>query len=190
MSSIYLVNQLVAEQKPNSPSAIKLISKLKKTGPKVVPKAIDALALSDKTHTMVFVDILSSLVSDKTLDLYKEGLTDGNERVVSGTSWALSSSTNYNANNLLDWFDDAEVSKPALIEILRVHKDDLSVHKLLQCTYDLGPKESAAVFKIIEETLRPEMVPLKGRVDHLSPQAAPSQEPSDVAKLDVLLPLG
>ena len=67
--------------------------RIKKIGHKVIPKAIDALALSDKSHTMVFVDILSSLVDDKSLELYKEGLADGNERVVSGTSWALSSST-------------------------------------------------------------------------------------------------
>ena len=154
-----LVNQLVAEQKPDSPAAKRLINRIKKVGPKVVPKAIDALALSDKSHTMIFVDILSSLVSDKTLDLFKEGLTDGNERVVSGTSWALSSSTSYNANNLLGWFDDPEVSKPALIEILRVHKQDLSVHELLQRAYESDPKESAALFKIIEDTIRPEMVP-------------------------------
>jgi serine/threonine-protein kinase len=154
-----LVNQLVAEQQPDSPAAKRLINRIKKVGPKVVPKAIDALALSDKSHTMIFVDILSSLVNEKSLDLYKEGLADGNERVVSGTSWALSSATNYNANDLLNWFDDPEVSKPALIEILRVHKQDLSVHELLQRAYESDPKESAALFKIIEDTIRPEMVP-------------------------------
>ena len=154
-----LVNQLVAEQKPDSPAAKRLVNRIKKIGAKVVPKAIDALALSDKSHTMIFVDILSSLINDKTLPLFKEGLADGNERVVSGTSWALSSSTDYNANNLLDWFADPEVSKAALIEILRVHKQDLSVHELLQHAYDMEPNESAALFKIIEETLRPEMVP-------------------------------
>jgi HEAT repeat protein len=154
-----LVSQLVAEQKPDSPAAKRLINRIKKIGAKVVPKAIDALALSDKSHTMIFVDILASLINDKTLPLFKEGLADGNERVVSGTSWALSSSTSYNANNLLDWFDDPEVSKAALIEILRVHKQDLSVHELLQHAYDMEPKESTALFKIIEETIRPEMVP-------------------------------
>ena len=87
-----MVNQLVAEQQPDSASAKRLIERIKKIGPKVIPKVIDALALSDKSHTMVFVDILSSLVNDKTLEMYKEGLADGNERVVSGTSWALSSS--------------------------------------------------------------------------------------------------
>jgi serine/threonine-protein kinase len=154
-----LISQLAAEPKPDSPSAKRLAERIKKIGSKVIPKAIDALALSDKKHTMAFVDILSSLVSDKTLELYREGLADGNERVVAGTSWALSSATNYNANKLLDWFDDREVSKPALIEVLRVHKQDLSVHELLQRAYDLDPKESAAVFKIIEDMVRPEMIP-------------------------------
>ena len=69
-----LVNQLVAEQKPDSTSAKKLVDRIKKIGPKVIPKAIDALALSDKSHTMVFVDILSSLVDDKSLELYKDCL--------------------------------------------------------------------------------------------------------------------
>ena len=66
---------------------------------------------------MAFVDILASKVSDKTLPYYREGLADGGERVVSGTAWALSSSHNYNANSLLDFFDDPEVSKGALIEV-------------------------------------------------------------------------
>ena len=154
-----LVSQLVAEPQPDSPSAIKLVARIKKLGPKVIPKALDALALSDKSHTVLFVDILSSLVNDRTLDLFKEGLADGNQRVVSGTSWALSSSTSYNPNRLLNFFDDPEVAKPALIEVLRVHKQDLSVHELLQRAYESDPNESAALFRIIEDTLKSEMVP-------------------------------
>ena len=154
-----VLSQLIAEPDPASPNAQKLVDKLKKAGNKAVPKIIDALALSDKTHTMVLVDILGSLVNDKNLDMYREGLADGNERVVSGTAWALSSSTDYNANGLLDFFEDEEVSKGALIEVLSVHKQDLSVHELLQRAYDCEPKETAAIFRIIQETIKPEMVP-------------------------------
>jgi serine/threonine-protein kinase len=150
--------QLIAESDPASPNAQKLVDKLKKAGNKAVPKIIDALALSDKSHTMVLVDILGSLVNDKNLHLFREGLADGNERVVSGTAWALSSSTDYNANNLLQFFEDEEVAKAALIEVLRVHKDDLSVHELLQRAYDCEPRETAAIFKIIRDTIKPEMV--------------------------------
>ncbi len=154
-----LIAQLIAEQDPNSPTATKLVNRIKKAGPKVIPKVTDALAMSDKTHTMIFVDILADLVNDKTINLFKDGLADGNERVVSATAWALSSSTSYNANKLLDFFDDDEVSKAALIEVLRVHKQDLSVHELLQRCYDLETREKAAIFKIIEEIIKPEVVP-------------------------------
>lgn len=154
-----LLGQLIAEQDPASAAAQKLVDKLKSAGNKAVPKIIDALALSDKTHTMVLVDILGDMVNDKNLPLYKEGLADGNERVVSGTSWALSSSTTYNANGLLEFFDDEEVSKAALIEVLRVHKEDLSVHELLRRAYECEPKEKAAIFKIIRDTIKPEIIP-------------------------------
>ena len=154
-----ILGQLIAEPDPSSPAAQKLVEKLKRAGSKAIPKIIDALALSDKTHTMVLVDILGAMVTDKNLILYKEGLADGNERVMSGTAWALSSSTIYNVNGLLDFFEDPEVSKPALIEVLRVHKQDLSVHELLRHAYECEPKEKAAIFKIMQETIKPEMIP-------------------------------
>ena len=154
-----LISQLNTEADTSSPAAQKLVEKLKKVGPKAIPRVIDALAMSDKNHTMAFVDVLASHVSDKTLDYYRDGLADGGERVVKGTAWALSSSHNYNPNSLLEFFDDPEVSKPALIEILNVHRGDLSVHDLLRRAYEMEPKEKAALFKIIEESVTPEMVP-------------------------------
>ena len=154
-----LISQLAAESDTSSRTAQKLTERLKSIGPKVIPKAIDALAMSDKSHTMLFVDILSSQVSDKTLKFYREGLADGGERVVSGTAWALSSSNNYNANELLSFFEDSDVSKPALIEVLKVHKQSLNVHDVLQRAYQLQPKEKAALFGIIEEIVSEDMVP-------------------------------
>jgi len=154
-----LIGDLTSQPDPGSPAAQKTVERLKKLGPKVIPRIIDALAMSDKKHMMVFVDILASYVNDKTLKFYQEGLADGGERVVSGTAWALSSANSYNANALLEFFDDDEVSKPALIEVLKVHKDDLSVHELLRRAYELEPKEKAALFAIIEESITEDMVP-------------------------------
>ncbi len=153
------INQLVGETDTNSSIAQKAIEKLKNIGPRVIPKIIDALAMSDKHHTMVFVDILASHVSDKTLNFYLDGLADGGERVVSGTAWALSSSDNYNANTLLEFFDEPEVAKPALIEVLKVHKKSLSVQELLKRAYELEPKEKASLFSIIEDIVAADMVP-------------------------------
>ena len=165
-----LLTQLVTEADINSASAQKSIERLKKIGPGAIPKIIDALAMSDKNHTLIYVDILASLVSDKTLNFFLEGLADGGERVVSGTTWALSSSNNYNANSLLEFFDDPEVSKPALIEVLKAHKASLSVHDLLQRAYDLSAGEKASIFAIIEDIVSADMVPtLIGRMDGKDP---------------------
>ncbi len=154
-----LIGELVSESDPNSPAAQKTIERLKNIGPKVIPKIIDALAMSDKTHTMVFVDILASQVNDKTLKYFQEGLADGGDRVVRGTAWALSSSNNYDANALLDFLDDPEVSKAALIEVLKVHKKNLNVHEVLQRAYKMEPNEKAALFAIIEDIVTVDMVP-------------------------------
>jgi serine/threonine-protein kinase len=154
-----LITQLISETDTASSNAMKLTERLKKLGPKVIPKAIEALAMCDRGHTMLFVDILASQVNDKTLKYYKEGLADGGDRVVSGTAWALSSSNSYNANALLDFLDEDDISKPAVIEILKVHKQDLSVHDLLRRAYELEPKEKAALFKIIEDIVSEDMVP-------------------------------
>ncbi|MDX1404404.1 MAG: HEAT repeat domain-containing protein [Woeseiaceae bacterium] len=154
-----LIGQLVSESDTNSASAQKTIERLKNIGPKVIPKILDALAMSDKNHTMVFVDILASHVNDKTLKYFQEGLADGGDRVVTGTAWALSSANNYNANALLEFLDDPEVSKPALIEVLKVHKNELSVHELMQRAYKLEPKEKSALFAIIEDIVTADMVP-------------------------------
>ena len=154
-----LIGQLTSEDDPQSPGAQKTVERLKKLGPKMIPRIIEALAMSDKAHTMAFVDILASKVSDKTLEYYREGLADGAERVVSGTAWALSSSHNYNPNTLLEFFDDPEVAKGPLIEVLKVHKNSLSIHELLRRAYELEPKEKAALFRIIEEIATDDMVP-------------------------------
>jgi serine/threonine-protein kinase len=154
-----LIHELLSETDTASSNAMKLTERLKKLGPKVIPKAIEALAMCDKSHTMLLVDILASQVNDKTLKYYKEGLADGGDRVVSGTAWALSSSNSYNANALLDFLDEAEISKPAVIDILKVHKQDLSVHDLLRRAYELESKEKAALFKIIEDVVSEDMVP-------------------------------
>jgi HEAT repeat protein len=165
-----LIGQLISETDVNSVTSQKLVERLKNLGAKVIPKAIEALAMSDKNHTMLFVDILASQVTDKTLLQFKEGLADGGERVIAGTAWALSSSHNYDANRLLQFLDDPEVSKPALIEILKVHKQSLNVHDLLQRAYELEPNEKAALFNILQEVASEKMVPdLINRMDGKDP---------------------
>ena len=91
------------------------------------------------------------MASSKTLAYYSPGLTDSNPRTVAGVSWALSSSTAYNPNRLLDLLSLEEVSKSAVIAVLAAHKQRLNVRELLRHSFDLEPGEKAQLFKLVGE---------------------------------------
>ena len=165
-----LISQLVSEPSASTAKAQKAVAKLKSLGPAIVPNIIEALATTDKEHTSTLVNIMASLVSDKSLKYFVEGLADGGERVVAATTWALRNSHDFDANALLEYLADPEVSKPAVIDVLKAHKDHLNVHELLRRAYEMEPREKAALFKIIEDISTEDLIPdLINRMDGKDP---------------------
>jgi serine/threonine-protein kinase len=165
-----LIAQIREQSDPTSPDAKKLFAKLGKLGTGAVPKVLDALASADKRQTVEYVELLGSLISDKTLPLITRGLADGDPRTVSGTAWALSSNKRFNVNRLVDLLGEDEYSKAAIVEVLQAHKDRLNVRQLLGQIYFLQPSEKAAVFKLVDEVTTEEMVPdLLARMDGKDP---------------------
>lgn len=165
-----LISKLVDEPSADTPKAQKLIAKLKSLGPSIVPNIIDALATTDKDNTATLANIMASLVSDKSLKYFVEGLADGGQRVVAATTWALSNSHGFDANALLEHLANPEVSKPAVMEVLKAHQDDLNVHELLRSAYEMEPKEKAALFRIIEDIATEDLIPdLINRMDGKDP---------------------
>jgi len=165
-----LIAQIREEADPTSPNAKKAFAKLGKLGNSAIPKILEALATADKRQTVEYVELLNSLITDKTLPLITRGLADGDPRTVSGTAWALSSNKRYNVNRLVDLLGEEDVSKPAVIEVLTAHKDRLNVRQLLGQIYFLQPSEKAAVFKLIDDVANEEMIPdLLSRMDGKDP---------------------
>ena len=165
-----LIAQIREEGDPSSANGKKLFAKLGKLGTGAVPKILEALASADKRQTVEYVELLSSLVSDKTLPLITRGLADGDPRTVSGTAWALSSNKKFNVNRLVDLLGEDEYSKAAIVEVLQAHKDRLNIRQLLAQIYFLQPSEKAAVFKLIDEVTTEDMVPdLLARMDGKDP---------------------
>jgi serine/threonine-protein kinase len=165
-----LISQIREEGDPTSPVAKKAFEKLGKLGNDAVPKILEALASADKRQTVEYVELLSSLISDKTLPLIARGLADPDQRTVSGTAWALSTSKRYNINRLVDLLGEDDMSKPSIIEVLTAHKDRLNVRQLLGQIYYLQPSEKTAVFKLIDDITTDELVPdLLSRMDGKDP---------------------
>jgi serine/threonine-protein kinase len=153
------IAQLLEEPDMNSPTARKAAESLRKVGPSAIPKLIEALGAADRNQTSVIVDTLSGHLNDATFAQLAEGLSHADQRCVSGVATALAAANNYNANQLVDLLGQQGVSTPAVIDILRNKKRRLNVPQLLRRAYELGPREKAALFKIVADIATEDNIP-------------------------------
>nr|MBA3564646.1 HEAT repeat domain-containing protein [Gammaproteobacteria bacterium] len=154
-----LIERIRTNRNPTAPDTIKAVAKLKKSGPGAIPRIIDALDAADKKETLIFVEVLSELLDDRSFPQFARGLANPSARAVAGVAWAMSSSQGYNPNQLLELLGAPSVSRPAVIDILKTHKRKLNVQELLRQAYSLEPGDKAAAFKIISELADDELVP-------------------------------
>ncbi len=97
-----LITQIKSTDKPLGEETLKSVAKLKSLGAGVIEPVIEALADADKNATVALVDVLSTLVTNKTFPQFLTGLCDGNARIAAGISWALTSSRTYSPSLLID----------------------------------------------------------------------------------------
>jgi serine/threonine-protein kinase len=165
-----LISQIADEQDASSAAARKSFEKLKQMGAGAVPKVLATLGSVDKQKAVEYVEVLSGVLSDKTLMEVAQGLADVDPRTVKRTAWALTSSKRYNPNRLIDLLPEEGYSKSAILEVLTGHKDRLNIRQLLGQVYFLAPSEKAAVFKLVEDCVDSSMVPdLIARMDGKDP---------------------
>jgi serine/threonine-protein kinase len=153
------ITQILTERDVTTPGSRKALEDLRKIGPSIIPKLIDAFATAEKDQTQALVQTLGSQITEKTFREVALGLGHGNPRCVSGVSAALSASSTYDANALLEYLGRDDVSVPAVIDALRGNKRRLNPRELLRRGYDLEPREKSAVFKLLSEIATEEIVP-------------------------------
>src|SRR5262252_6101087 len=167
-----LVTEIRSASDPTSSDTQKLVARLKDVGPGAIEAIFGALPDADKNATMAFVDVLASLVNQKTFPLFIRGLVEGSPRVISGITWALSSSHGYPAHLLIEALATPGVSKSALMEAISAQKSRFGVRELLNAAYAQEPNEKAALFRVIAEIADKEAIPdLLGRVQGKDPIA-------------------
>ncbi|HET7607943.1 MAG TPA: hypothetical protein VFL84_04640, partial [Gammaproteobacteria bacterium] len=105
-----LIAQIREESDPSSATGKQLFAKLGKLGTAAIPKILEALASADKRQTTEYIDILGSLINDKTLSLVTRGLADPEPRTVSATATALAANKRFNVNRLVDLLGEDEYS--------------------------------------------------------------------------------
>lgn len=130
---------------------------VKSTGAAAIPKLLDALV--DAPQSPHIDALLVSLLTDKTLPKFVEGLTDEDKRVVVGTMRALAKGTMYDPNRLLALFDDKHVPNAALVQILLARKDAIRIKHLLEYVNKADKEIRQGLFKVLDAVATEEMVP-------------------------------
>src|SRR5581483_6474067 len=146
-----LVTEIRSSTGPADPAAQKAAAKLKEMGSSAIEPIFAALPDADKNATVVFVDVLAALATQKTFPQFIQGLVEGSARVIAGISWALTSSRSFPPHLLLDALGTPGISKSALLEVIASHKQRFGVRELLTVAYQQEPNEKAALFRIIGE---------------------------------------
>jgi serine/threonine-protein kinase len=167
-----LITQIKSSNEPLGAETLKAVAKLKDLGPGAIEPVIEALADADKNATVALVDVLASLVSNKTFPLFLKGLVEGGPRISAGIAWALTSSRGYSPQLLLDALQTKGVSKSAILEVIQAQRDRFGVRELLQAAYAQEANEKAALFRVIGEIASPESIQeLASRLDGKDPIA-------------------
>ena len=130
---------------------------LKSAGASSIPKLLDALV--DAPNSPHIDALLVSLLTDKTLPKYVDGLTDDDKRVVVGTMRALAKGTMYDPNRLFTLFEDPHVPNQALVQILLTRKESIRIKPLLEYINKADKEIRQPLFKILDAIATEEMVP-------------------------------
>jgi eukaryotic-like serine/threonine-protein kinase len=167
--SNFRADRLIAQIKSSSnvldPETQKSVAKLKDLGPAVIESVLAALPEADKHATVALVDVLAALATPKTFPVFVDALVQGSPRVIAGVSWALTSSTGYPPNLLLQALAKPGVSKSAVLEVINAQRNRFSVRELLTAAYAQEANEKTALFRIIGEVATDAAVPeLLGRL--------------------------
>src|SRR6516165_5813407 len=124
-----LVTEIRSATDSTSPATQKAVARLKEVGPGAIEAVFAALPDADRGATMALVDVLASLVSQKTFPQFVRGLVEGSPRVISGITWALSNSHNYPAHMLIEALATPGVSKSALLEAINAQRTRFGVRE-------------------------------------------------------------
>ncbi|HXC58031.1 MAG TPA: HEAT repeat domain-containing protein [Steroidobacteraceae bacterium] len=151
MRSDRLITQIKSTNEPLGEETLKSVAKLKGMGASVIDPVIQSLADADKNATVALVDVLSTLVTNKTFPQFVTGLCEGGPRIAAGVAWALTSSHSYSPGLLLEALNAKGVSKSALMDVIHAQRTRFNLRELLNAAYSQEANEKAALFRVIAE---------------------------------------
>lgn len=151
------INVLIDAQHVSPVELKEAFNRIKDIGPSAVPKLI--IAFAESPTNAHIESILVNLLDNKTLPDYIDGLAYDDKRVVNGTMRVLAKSNQYDPNRLFELFEDAEIPKTALVQILISHKEKLNAKALMAMLGTVEKDIRQIIFRVLEQVITVDMVP-------------------------------
>ncbi|UCE88286.1 MAG: HEAT repeat domain-containing protein, partial [Pseudomonadota bacterium] len=148
---------LLAEEPGAAGEAREAASKLKQMGGRAVPRLIDALEEDPANRNIL--SILAGLLDNESLHYYTDGLAHQDKRVVSSVMQILARSALYDANRLFELFEDPDIPKNVLLQILVSRKENINLRTLLDLLKDSNKTTRQLVFRVLEFAAREDALP-------------------------------
>ena len=143
------IDTLLACSNTNSLEAKEAMTALKQIGAPAVPKLISALGEAPANSPVE--SLLGSMLDNQTLKYYVDGLLDQDNRIVAGTMRVLANSRQYDPNRLFELFDDPDIPKNVLVQILLSHREKLNAKTLLGMLTRVEKNIRLMILKLLDE---------------------------------------
>jgi HEAT repeat protein len=150
--STRLIEKLELWRDLDSPEAKKAVDKLRSLGGSGIKKLIGEIESADRKRARLLADVMSRVISDKTVHQAVKGLDSDSQKVTSAVAWALGHGRRFNPNVLLDYLRKDTVPKAPLCDALSHQKGRLDVRRVLTQAYQQDSTEKAVLFRIVAET--------------------------------------
>jgi len=151
------ISTLLDSDDPNDPAVISAVSKIKEIGHNAVPRLIDALL--DAPGNQIIENLLVTLLDNKSLTEFVDGLTDTNRALVTSIARIMARSNSYDPNKLLKYLDDPEIPKNLLLQILVARKSRLSLRKVIGLLEKADKNKRTIAFHLINAIATPDIIP-------------------------------
>ena len=151
------VRLLMSGETVPEPERQEALATLRQFANHAVPMLIEALA--DAQSPARIVDLLLPLLDSTSLPLFLVGLCSPDTRIASRVTEVLCKGSGFDPNQLLDLFQDPEVSKARLAEILSRQKQALNPERLLRLLDTVGKESRTLVLRLVDEVATDSMVP-------------------------------
>ncbi len=133
------------------------VVKIKSIGESTIPKLISAIAESPNNKPLE--NLLLNFIDNQTLPFYMDALADEDKTIVTHVMRLLSKSQKYDPNRLIHLFEDPEIHKNVLVQILNSHTESLNSNKLFEALDKVDKKVRVLIFKVLEDIVQESMVP-------------------------------